>query len=360
MKTIKQIHEGFYKNTSSGIEGRVREIKERLKVVLRNYDDFCWRDTGELREDCITINPDLTVTILQTAYAHNVLELSPDEKGIGFQFESVNTKSIHIQNSKATNLTGLPIDYDGHLRIEHCNNLQYISDNGYGCKGGLYITGCDSLKSIKGMTQIMNKGGINISECKNLTSLDGCAKQIDRDFRIVGCGLKSLKGAPQKMIDGSTCTITHMDSLKSIKYLPKGAIIYSLDYLDGITKLEDCPQKCSEFDCRGCNSLTSLEGAPRYVARRFSCCGCKSLKSLEGGPIEVGRFDCGDTPITSLVGAPEKCRWLDCEHCEELISLEGFPKEVNGDFRYYGCKNLKFKKSEIQPFVNGKITRASN
>ena len=42
------------------------------------------------------------------------------------------------------------------------------------------------------------------------------------------------------------------------------------------------------FDCDGCPSLTSLEGAPQKVGRDFYCSHCTSLTSLEGSPQEVG------------------------------------------------------------------------
>ena len=43
-----------------------------------------------------------------------------------------------------------------------------------------------------------------------------------------------------------------------------------------------------DFICSNCDSLTSLEGAPKEVGRDFSCGYCESLKSLEGAPKEVG------------------------------------------------------------------------
>ena len=40
----------------------------------------------------------------------------------------------------------------------------------------------------------------------------------------------------------------------------------------------------NEFDCRDCESLKSLEGAPEIVGRAFYCGYCKKLKSLNGFP----------------------------------------------------------------------------
>ena len=50
-----------------------------------------------------------------------------------------------------------------------------------------------------------------------------------------------------------------------------------------------------DFYCNNCNSLTSLEGAPKKVGGTFCCDMCISLISLEGAPKEVGgRFYCNN------------------------------------------------------------------
>ena len=67
------------------------------------------------------------------------------------------------------------------------------------------------------------------------------------------------------------------------------------------------------FDCDGCPSLTSLEGAPQKVGGNFYCSNCTSLKSLEGAPQEV----VGD---------------FYCRNCPSLKSLEDAPKKIGGRF----------------------------
>ena len=48
------------------------------------------------------------------------------------------------------------------------------------------------------------------------------------------------------------------------------------------------------FNCSDCNSLKTLEGAPKEVGRSFNCKGCDSLKTLKGAPKRVGGiFHCG-------------------------------------------------------------------
>ena len=86
------------------------------------------------------------------------------------------------------------------------------------------------------------------------------------------------------------------------------------------------------FRVVSCNSLKSLEGAPKKVGGHFYCFNCNSLKSLEGAPYEVG----GD---------------FECYGCKSLISLKGAPKEVGGDFNCLNCKIL---------FTNNDVKKVSN
>ena len=72
----------------------------------------------------------------------------------------------------------------------------------------------------------------------------------------------------------------------------------------------------NDFDCSNCNSLSSLEGAPKEVGKDFVCNYCTSLTSLEGAPQKVGRN-------------------FICYNCTSLTSLKGAPKEVSGNFACY-------------------------
>ena len=88
------------------------------------------------------------------------------------------------------------------------------------------------------------------------------------------------------------------------------------------------------FNCRYCESLKSLKGAPEEVYNYFDCSYCKSLTSLKGAPKMVGG-DC------------------NCDSCESLTSLEGAPKEVRGVFDCAACKN-KFTKADVTTISNVK------
>ena len=96
------------------------------------------------------------------------------------------------------------------------------------------------------------------------------------------------------------------------------------------------------FDCSGCTSLTSLEGAPHTVGGDFTCSGCTSLTSLKGAPQSAENFYCwGCTNLTSLVGAPHTVGGdFFCSNCTSLTSLKGAPSSIGGDFTCYGCTKL--------------------
>ena len=97
------------------------------------------------------------------------------------------------------------------------------------------------------------------------------------------------------------------------------------------------------FDCSFCNSLISLNGAPKKVEGSFSCANCDKLVSLENAPeIVEGDFFCHDCKnLTSLTGAPKKIEGsFSCANCDSLKSLEGAPEIVGGYFNCANCNSL--------------------
>ena len=84
-----------------------------------------------------------------------------------------------------------------------------------------------------------------------------------------------------------------------------------------------------DFNCRG-NQLVSLEGAPREVSGDFSC-SFNQLVFLEGAPKEVGGdFNCGSNRLVSLEGAPQEVSGGFYCSGNQLVSLEGSPQKVGG------------------------------
>lgn len=89
-----------------------------------------------------------------------------------------------------------------------------------------------------------------------------------------------------------------------------------------VTSLRCCPEIIHGDFFLFCENLKSLEGAPKIVEGYFECCECTSLTSLEGGPKSVGEY-------------------FDCSHCENLTSFKGAPEIVGSNMRCIGIPKVK-------------------
>ena len=197
-------------------------------------------------------------------------------------------------------------------------------------------------------------GSYTIKETKS-----GFIVDVEDDVRVINKDITSLTneffefGVVSRHFDCSGCK-----TLQSLNGAPKEVKWeFNCVNCNSLKTLEGAPQKAGSFDCRRCNSLTSLKGAPKEVGKDFYCSGCKSLKTLEGAPQKVGGFfDCSDCKsLKSLEGAPEKVRgFFNCSYCDNLISLEGAPKEVGRDFYCTHCV-IHFKKYDVEKYT--KVTK---
>jgi hypothetical protein len=92
------------------------------------------------------------------------------------------------------------------------------------------------------------------------------------------------------------------------------------------------------FFCKK-NELITLEGSPKEVGGAFVCSDNR-LTSLEGAPKEIGgSFYCDYNQLTSLEGAPKEIGGSFYCGSNQLTSLEGAPKEI-GDSFYCGNNQL--------------------
>jgi len=110
-----------------------------------------------------------------------------------------------------------------------------------------------------------------------------------------------------------------------------------------------------DFNCSD-SGLISLKGAPKYVGGFFDCSD-NQLTSLEGAPKHVGEsFSCDNNNLTSLKGAPKYVgKGFYCSD-NQLTSLEGAPKYVGGSFDCRGNQE-KFTKEDVRKVseVKGRI-----
>ena len=94
------------------------------------------------------------------------------------------------------------------------------------------------------------------------------------------------------------------------------------------------------------NNITSLEGSPRVVNGDFLCPGVK-ITSLKGAPRVVGgSFDCSNTKIASLEGCPEEVGGSFYCFSTRITSLEGCPEKVGESFN---CSNTNITSLEGCP-----------
>jgi len=108
-------------------------------------------------------------------------------------------------------------------------------------------------------------------------------------------------------------------------------------------KLTKLPLKFAKvsgnFNC-SCNQLTTLEGFPKSVGGDFSC-GENELTTLEFCTQSVdGDFDCSGNLLTTLEGCPQSVGgYFNCSE-NKLTSLKGCPQSV-GKYFDYSYNNLK-------------------
>ncbi len=111
------------------------------------------------------------------------------------------------------------------------------------------------------------------------------------------------------------------------------------------------------FNCYN-SGLVSLEGAPQEVGGNFNC-GHNDLDSLKGGPLKVGGgFYCNYNGLVSLEGAPKEVgEDFFCQD-NDLDSLELSPEIVGGDF---DCdRNCLTSLEGISQNIGGGITCQDN
>jgi hypothetical protein len=169
-------------------------------------------------------------------------------------------------------------------------------------------------------------------------TLDGRKLIVRGNLSLVGLGLTSLLGCPQRVLGNFNCASNKLETLEGAPQVVNGS-----------------------FNCYN-NRLKTLAGAPQRVSGNFICYD-NDLKTLEGGPAEVGgSYICSYNQLTTLKGMPDNIKgdlWcgqnqltsfagcariiggnLFCHNNKLLTSLEGGPDFVKGNVRFEGCTKL--------------------
>lgn len=225
-------------------------------------------------------------------------------------------------------------------------------------------------------------------------SLVGSPKYVGGDFNCGNNKLFSLKGAPKEVGKDFICNFSRIITLEGLPKKIGGSISLQGNKL---IFLVGSPSRVNgDFDC-SYNQLTSLKGAPQYVALDFNCSSNETLTSLEGLPKFIGKtldlsynkgikdfghienvknlnlyncglkslvpiskafgkedytlagsFECSHNKLTSLKGAPQGVgKYFSCSY-NELTTLEGAPRLIGGNFDCYN--NPKLSSVGTKPF----------
>ena len=106
-------------------------------------------------------------------------------------------------------------------------------------------------------------------------------------------GVKNYKIIDDLTIDvHQTVWLTIIDE-EIPEYIQFGKVYGDFNMTHSTVKtLRGCPYYCQTFNCRFCDEITNLIGAPKRVSYGFNCGYCKNLVSLEGAPDTInGDFD---------------------------------------------------------------------
>ena len=136
----------------------------------------------------------------------------------------------------------------------------------------------------------------NVTLISHLDELPVSFGTVSKNFKCIGCGLTTLKGAPRHV----------------------GYSFYCVS--NNLTSLEHAPVTVTDgFNC-SYNQLISLVGAPRHVGDGFNC-NNNQLTHLQGAPNSVNGFYCEYNPLTDLSHLPEQISLLWCSYSLHLPLL---------------------------------------
>jgi hypothetical protein len=142
-----------------------------------------------------------------------------------------------------------------------------------------------------------------------------------------------------------------------------------------ISKFEDMPDTLNGiFNVYNLKNLKSLAGCPNTINGNFTIMSTP-ITTLVGGPeVVTGRYSCTSSNIKNFVGAPKVIAedykesiedkisnngfvydegGFNGGHNEQLLTCEGAPETVYGNFNINGCKNLTSLEGSPKKIVGG-------
>lgn len=235
------------------------------------------------------------------------------------------------------------VNSQGKYEASSCRRIEVIDKSIEHLTNGLFIwtevreyfdcSRCQNLKSLEGAPRKVG-GDFNCNDCISLESLHGAPDEVGRDFNCSGCkNLRTLRGSPKTVGYEYNCNGANIENLDGISQVVRSIRCNNTS----IKSLIGAPMKIiGDFNCYKCISLLALEGAPEYVGGTFDCSSCIS--------------------ITSLVGAPKMVNEnFICNDCHSLNSLEGAPSFIGDGLYCSGCIQLNSQSEfKVLPTYNNK------
>ena len=226
------------------------------------------------------------------------------------------------------------VNLQGKYEASSCRRIEVIDKSIEHLTNGLFIwtevreyfdcSRCRNLKSLEGAPRKVG-GDFNCNGCLSLESLHGSPDEVGGDFNCEGCkNLTTLRGSPKTVGYEYNCDGANIENLDGISQVVRSIRCNNTS----IKSLIGAPMKIiGDFNCYKCTSLLALEGAPEYVGGTFDCSSCISITSLVGAPKMVNEnFICNDChSLNSLEGAPSFIGdGLYCSGCIQLNSQSEF------------------------------------
>jgi hypothetical protein len=168
--------------------------------------------------------------------------------------------------------------------------------------------------------------------------------------------------------------LSAFSTIVSTKGMPKIQKGFDIKY-GNIAKFEDMPEVINgNFNIWSSDKLTSLAGCPNTINGNFNI-STTPLKTLVGGPeVVTGDYKCMNTDIKNFIGAPKIVGEKYKEEIEDklskqeyigssfgfygndnknLVSCEGAPEVVYGDFSVNSNKNLVSLQGSPKKIIGG-------
>jgi len=164
--------------------------------------------------------------------------------------------------------------------------------------GDFKVLSC-GLKTLKGCPDVV--GGDFICNKNKLYDLKGGPTEISGDYDVRNNGLYSLEGSPKRIKGDFDCSYNNMPDLNGSPKIVECSFISSNGLLVSLKGAPEIVKK--NFDV-SFNLLDTLYGTTTTINGVYDCSN-NDLKTLKDGPKSVGIFKCnGNNKLRNLDGAP--------------------------------------------------------